>query len=41
MESGDVERWRANWQDEVDGAALYRAMAESESNPELAEFSSA
>jgi VIT1/CCC1 family predicted Fe2+/Mn2+ transporter len=38
MESGDVERWRDNWQDEVDGAALYRAMAESESNPELAEL---
>ncbi|WP_231184306.1 VIT1/CCC1 family protein [Haladaptatus sp. DYF46] len=38
MKSGDVERWRNNWQDEVDGAALYRAMAESESNPELAEL---
>ncbi|MGA9400911.1 VIT1/CCC1 transporter family protein [Haladaptatus sp.] len=34
----DIERWRANWQDEVDGAALYRAMAEGESNPELAEL---
>ncbi len=38
MKSDDVERWRANWQDEVDGAALYRAMAEGESNPELAKL---
>ncbi|WP_423745814.1 VIT1/CCC1 transporter family protein [Haladaptatus sp. SPP-AMP-3] len=38
VDPDDAKRWRANWQDEVDGAALYRAMAESESIPELAEL---
>ena len=33
----DVERYRANLQGEVDGASVYRALAESESDPKLAE----
>jgi len=33
---GDVERYRENWQDEIDSAAEYRAMAESESDPKIA-----
>jgi hypothetical protein len=33
----DIKRWRTNWRDEVDGAALYRAMAASEPNAELAQ----
>jgi vacuolar iron transporter family protein len=34
---GDLKRYRANWQGEIDGAALYRALAEAESQPQLAE----
>jgi VIT1/CCC1 family predicted Fe2+/Mn2+ transporter len=33
----DVERWLENRQDEVDGAFLYRAMAESERQPAVAD----
>ena len=33
----DVARYRANWQGEIDGAALYRALAEGERQPPLAE----
>jgi VIT1/CCC1 family predicted Fe2+/Mn2+ transporter len=33
----EVTRYRENWQAEVDGAALYRALAEAEDNPQLAE----
>lgn len=33
----DIQRYRANLQAEVDGAALYRALAENEQTPELAE----
>ena len=32
----DVERYRENWQDEVDSAAEYRAMAASETDPKIA-----
>src|ERR1700730_11740017 len=32
----DVERYRENWQDEVDSAAEYRAMAASEPDPKIA-----
>ena len=32
----DVERYRENWQDEIDSAAEYRAMAESEPDPKIA-----
>jgi vacuolar iron transporter family protein len=32
-----VPRLRANWQDEIDSAALYRVMAEMERRPHLAE----
>ena len=32
----DLKRWRVNHRDEVDGAALYRAMAETEPSRELA-----
>ncbi len=32
----DVERYRENWQDEIDSAAEYRAMAESEPDPRIA-----
>ena len=28
----DLKRWRTNFHDEVDGAALYHAMADSEPN---------
>ena len=33
----DVKRFKENLQDEVDGAALYRLLAEAESNPHLKE----
>jgi VIT1/CCC1 family predicted Fe2+/Mn2+ transporter len=36
--SGDLKRYRANLQGEIDGAALYRAMVDAESNPALKEF---
>ena len=32
----DLARYRANWQDEIDSATLYRAVAEAESQPQLA-----
>src|SRR5690242_10984568 len=32
----DIERYRKNWQDEIDGAARYRAMAEVETRPGVA-----
>ena len=32
----DVERYRQNWQDEIDSAARYRAMASSEPRPGVA-----
>src|SRR5271170_1765428 len=35
-QQADVERYRENWQDEVDSAAQYSAMAESESDPKIA-----
>jgi VIT1/CCC1 family predicted Fe2+/Mn2+ transporter len=35
--TGDVARYRANWQDEIDSAALYRALAAAEPQPQLAE----
>jgi VIT1/CCC1 family predicted Fe2+/Mn2+ transporter len=31
----DVDRYRENWQDEVDSAAEYRAMAQSEPDPKI------
>jgi len=34
--SGDVARYLANWQDEIDSATLYRTMAEAEAQPQLA-----
>ena len=36
MDTPDIARYRANWQDEVDSAALYQAVADAESNPQLA-----
>jgi VIT1/CCC1 family predicted Fe2+/Mn2+ transporter len=33
----NTARYTANWQDEIDSAALYRAIAEVESQPQLAE----
>lgn len=37
MRSGnDVERYRKNWQDEVDSASEYRALAATETDPRLA-----
>lgn len=33
----ELARYRANWQGEIDGAALYRSLAEAESQPQLAE----
>lgn len=38
MATPDAARDRASWQDEVDSAALYRALAAAESRPELAEI---
>ena len=35
--SDDIRRFRANLQGEVDGAALYKSLAESESDPHLSE----
>jgi vacuolar iron transporter family protein len=35
--SADHDRYRANWQDEIDSAALYRALAELEQDERLAE----
>jgi VIT1/CCC1 family predicted Fe2+/Mn2+ transporter len=37
MNKKDISRFRANWQKEVDGVALYTALAEIEKQPELAE----
>ena len=37
MTASDVARWRANLQGETDGIAIYRAMADAERIPELAE----
>ena len=34
----DVERWLENWQDEVDGAFLYAAMAEGERRSAVADI---
>ena len=33
----DVRRYRENWQDEVDSAAEYSAMAASEQDPKIAQ----
>ncbi len=33
----EISRYRANWQKEIDGASLYSALAENESQKELAE----
>lgn len=33
----DLTRYRANWQDEIESAYLYRALAEAEPQPQLAE----
>ena len=33
----DIARYRTNFQDEIDSAALYRALGEVESQPQLAE----
>jgi vacuolar iron transporter family protein len=35
LSSDDIHRYRSNLQGEVDSAALYRALAEAESNPQL------
>ncbi|GIX49448.1 MAG: hypothetical protein KatS3mg131_3659 [Candidatus Tectimicrobiota bacterium] len=37
VQPSDLARYRANLQDEIDSAALYRALAEVESHPQLAE----
>src|SRR5262249_59444917 len=36
-DSGSAERYRANLQGEIDSAGLYRALAETESDPKLSE----
>jgi hypothetical protein len=38
--ASDVERFRENWQDEVDSAAEYRALATVEPDPKIAEVRS-
>ena len=35
--ANDHTRYRENWQEEIDSAALYRALAEKEAQPQLAE----
>src|SRR5229473_5309417 len=37
VDDGSIARYRTNLQGEVDSAALYRAMAEAESDPHLSE----
>lgn len=37
MPTTNTARYIANWQDEIDSAALYLAVADAESNPQLAE----
>ena len=37
MNDKDSQRYRANLQGEIDGAAVYRALGDSESDPKLAE----
>ncbi|KAF0108546.1 MAG: hypothetical protein FD146_432 [Anaerolineaceae bacterium] len=37
MDKKDISRYLANWQKEIDGAALYTALAETEKNPQLSE----
>lgn len=37
MPATDIGRYKANWQDEIDSAALYRAVADAESNEQLAQ----
>ena len=37
MIATDVARYGANWQDEIDSAALYRTLAEAEPRAPLAE----
>src|SRR5437764_10128415 len=36
-DDGSIARYRSNLQGEVDGAALYRSMAETEKDPHLSE----
>lgn len=36
-EADSEKRYRANWRSEADGAALYRALADAEANPQLAQ----
>ncbi|MEO8285801.1 MAG: VIT1/CCC1 family protein [Chloroflexota bacterium] len=36
MINQDIGRYKANWQDEIDSAALYRSVADAEDNPQLA-----
>lgn len=37
MNQQDIKRYLSNWQDEIDSTALYRAVAQTESNPQLAD----
>jgi len=37
MDKKDISRYLSNWQKEIDGAALYNALAEAESQAQLAE----
>ena len=36
-EQADIARYRANWQDEIDSAAIYNVLAEVEQQPQLAQ----
>ena len=36
VNTADIERFRENWQDEIDSAAEYHAMAASERDPKIA-----
>lgn len=33
----ELARYRSNWQGEIDGAALYRTLADAEQKPQLSE----
>ncbi len=36
-EKADIARYRANWQKEIDGSALYHTLADLEKNPQMAQ----
>jgi len=37
METRSIKQWQAFWEDERNSATLYRALADAEKNPKIAE----